>query len=170
MGREGLATFSGAFPAGGGPGAGPGTSPSTKSAAGSPDGGSAPPLGSVGVIAIGRLVAAAEDLEAAGIDITLWGARCGVRSTPRWSSTSRWSSIRRATVVTLEDRMRGGGIGLMMAGRVRAIDPEIAVRVVGLPTRFIRDAATPDEILSSLGLDQVRVAKTVKELGDAFLD
>ena len=150
-------------------GAGPGTSPSTKSAAGLPDGGSAQPFGSVGVIALGRPVAAAEDLEAAGIDITLWGARCGVRSTPRWSSRSRWLSIRRATVVTLEDRMRGGGIGKMMAGRVRAIAPEIAVRVLS-PTRFIRDAATPDEILSSLGLDQVRVAKTVKELGDAFLD
>ena len=74
-----------------------------------------------------------------------------------------------AGVVTIEDRMRDGGIG-MIADRVRAIDPEIAVRVLGLPTRFIAHAATHDEILSRLGLDPARVAKAVKELGGAFLD
>ena len=74
-----------------------------------------------------------------------------------------------AGVVTIEDRMRDGGIG-MIADRVRAIDPEIAVRILGLPTRFIPRAATHDEILSRLGLDPARVAKAVKELGDAFFD
>jgi 1-deoxy-D-xylulose-5-phosphate synthase len=78
--------------------------------------------------------------------------------------------MRRAAVVTIEDRLRDGGIGTMIADRVRAIDPEITVRVPGLPTRFIPHAATPHEILSMLGLDPARVAKAVKELGGAFHD
>jgi hypothetical protein len=57
---------------------------------------------------------------------------------------------------------------MMIADRIRAIDPEIAVRVLGLPTRFMPHEATPDEILSSFGLDHARVAKAVKELGGAF--
>ena len=73
-------------------------------------------------------------------------------------------------MVTIEDPLRDGGIGMVLADRVRAIDAEVAVGVFGRPTRFIRDAATPDEFLSSLGLDHVRVAETVEELGGAFLD
>ena len=73
-------------------------------------------------------------------------------------------------MVTIEDRLRDGGIGMVIADRVRAIDPEIAVRVLGFRTRFIPHAGTPDEILSRLGLDPARVAETVKELGRAFLD
>ena len=66
--------------------------------------------------------------------------------------------------------MGEGGIGMVIADRVRAVDPPIAVYVLGLARRFIPDAATPDEILSGLGLDHVRVAKAVKELGRAFVD
>jgi len=58
----------------------------------------------------------------------------------------------------------------MIADRVRAIDPENAVRVLHLPTRFIPHAATPDEITSTLDLDPARVAKAAKELDGAFRD
>jgi len=73
-----------------------------------------------------------------------------------------------AAVATLEDAR--SWIGMMIGDRGRTIDPDIAVYVLGLATRFIPDAAMPDEILWSLGLDPVRVAKTVRELGDAFPD
>jgi 1-deoxy-D-xylulose-5-phosphate synthase len=172
VGREGLATFSGAFPAGGDPRGRAGTAPSTKSAAASPGGGSAPLPASVGIVAIGNLVAAAEDLETSGIDVTLWDARCcAPLDTGMVVDTEMVvDPAAHAAVVTLEDRMREGGIGMTIADRVRANDPEIAVYVLGLATRFIPDAATPDEIVSSLGLDHVRVAKAVKERGGAFLD
>jgi hypothetical protein len=73
-----------------------------------------------------------------------------------------------AAVVMVEARMRNGRLGMMIADRVRPIDPEWAVRILGLPTGLIPDAATPDEILSRLGL--ARVGQAVMELGDAFLD
>jgi hypothetical protein len=59
---------------------------------------------------------------------------------------------------------------MMIADRVGAIDPGVAVYVLGLATRLIADAGIPDEIGSGFGLDHVGVAKTVNELGDAFLD
>lgn len=65
--------------------------------------------------------------------------------------------------------MRDGGIGMLIADRVRAIDPEIAVCVLGLAMRFITDAATPGEILSSLDINRVRVSMRVKEVGGAVL-
>ena len=85
--------------------------------------------------------------------------------------TDMLSSMGRATqVVTIEDRRAMAGSGWCIADRVCAIDPEIAVGVLGLRTRFIPHTATPDEILSRLGLNPARVAETVKELGRAFLD
>jgi deoxyxylulose-5-phosphate synthase len=99
-----------------------------------------------------------------GIDVTAWDAGgCAPVDT---EILVDWEG--HAAVVTIEDRISNGG--MMIADRVRAIDPEIAVRVLGSRTRLIPHAGTPDEILSRFGLDPARVAETVKELGGAFLD
>jgi deoxyxylulose-5-phosphate synthase len=75
-----------------------------------------------------------------------------------------------AAVVTIEDRMRDGGIGMAIADRVRAIDPEIAVRVLGPPTQFVPPRRRPMRSCPGSAIDPARVAKAVKELGGAFLD
>ena len=45
-----------------------------------------------------------------------------------------------------------------------------ALGVLGLRTRFIPRAGTPDEIRSRLGHNRARVAENGEEVGRAFLD
>ena len=58
-------------------------------------------------------------------------------------------------VVTVEDGVREGGIGMTIADRIGSLQPSVPVSVLGLPTRFIAHAATPEEILGGFGLDHV---------------
>ena len=59
---------------------------------------------------------------------------------------------------------------MVIAHRGCAIDPEIAVGVVGIRTRFIPQTVTPNEVRSRLGHNPALVAETVEELGGALFD
>jgi 1-deoxy-D-xylulose-5-phosphate synthase len=65
-------------------------------------------------------------------------------------------------VVTVEDGVRDGGIGMTIADRVGALSSAVPVAVLGLPTRFIAHAATPDEILAGFGLDHAGIAAAIR--------
>ncbi len=118
--------------------------------------------GSVALLAIGKMVAnalkAASSLGASGIDATVWDVRCCAPLDPRMIA----DAARHRCVVTVEDGIRDGGIGSTIADHVAAIDPAVPVEALGIPTRFLSQAAKPDTILAQLGLDADGIASTVR--------
>ena len=56
-------------------------------------------------------------------------------------------------VITIEDGIRDGGIGMAIADAVCSIDQSTHVEVLGLPTKFIPHDPKSDAILSRFGLD-----------------
>ena len=114
------------------------------------------------MIAIGKLVAAAEraasELAETGIDVTVWDARCCAPLDPVMLA----DAAEHKAVITVEDGVRDGGIGSTIAARVGELSPPTVTRSLGLPARFIPHAGTPEEILSSLGLDHTGIAAAVR--------
>jgi 1-deoxy-D-xylulose-5-phosphate synthase len=119
--------------------------------------------GSVAILAIGKLVGpalkAADALAASGIEATVWDVRC---CAPLDASMIA-DAARHAAVVTCEDGIREGGIGMSIAAAVGTSAPSVRVRVVGVPTRFILQAR-PDAILARLGLDADGIASAVRDV------
>jgi 1-deoxy-D-xylulose-5-phosphate synthase len=102
---------------------------------------SATPATSPCIVAIGKLVAAAEraaaELAGTGIDATVWDARCCAPLDAEMLA----DAAGHAAVITVEDGVREGGIGSAV---------------------FIPHAGTPEEILSSLGLDHAGISMAVR--------
>src|SRR4029453_855714 len=112
--------------------------------------------GSGCILAIGKLVSfarhAATLLAEHGIDATLWDVRVCAPLDPEMIADA---ATHRA-VVTCEDGIRDGGIGMTIAGQLREI-ADVPVEVLGLPCRFIPQGK-PDRILTQLGLDADGIA------------
>ncbi len=123
---------------------------------------SSDPASSACVIAIGKLVAVAEraaaELADAGVDVTVWDARCCAPLDPVMLADA---ALHRA-VVTAEDGVRDGGVGSTIAACVGELSPSTVTCSLGLPARFIPHAGTPEEILSALGLDHTGIAAAVR--------
>jgi 1-deoxy-D-xylulose-5-phosphate synthase len=122
-----------------------------------------PADGAVCVLAIGKLVAAAEKaaetLAGEGVDVTVWD----VRSCAPLDGEMLADAAGHRAVVTVEDGVRDGGVGMAIADRIGAIAPAVPVHVLGIPARFLAHAANPDHILSQLGLDADGIADTIRE-------
>ena len=56
-------------------------------------------------------------------------------------------------VVTIEDGIRAGGIGMTITDEVCALDATTPVSVLGLPTQFIAHDPKPANIHARAGLD-----------------
>ncbi len=121
-----------------------------------------PPGDRVCVLAIGKLVEAAEKaaetLAAKGIDITVWDVRC---CAPLDEAMLADAAAHRA-VVTCEDGVRDGGIGMTIADRIGALAPSVPVEVLGTPMRFIAHDGRPERILAQLGLDADGISAAVR--------
>ena len=117
--------------------------------------------GRVAVLAIGKLVGAAEKaavaLAADGIEATVWDVRCCAPLDPEMIA----DAARHGAVVTCEDGIRDGGIGMTIADQVHALAPSVPVEVLGVPTVFIPQAK-PDRILASMGLDADGIEAAVR--------
>jgi len=117
--------------------------------------------GSVCILAIGKLVTfarqAVEALAERGIDATLWD----VRSCAPLDQTMITDAAAHRLVVTCEDGIRDGGIGMTIADEVHEIANDVVVEVLGLPTRFIQQGK-PDRILAQLGLDADGIVAAVQ--------
>ncbi len=104
------------------------------------------------ILAIGKMLGnaekAAHHLIASGIEATVWDVRCCAPLDPTMIADAASHRV----VVTLEDGIREGGIGMSIADRVHEISPLTAVHVLGVPTRFIPQARSED-IFTQLGLD-----------------
>jgi 1-deoxy-D-xylulose-5-phosphate synthase len=118
------------------------------------------------ILAVGKLVATAEKaaqlLSSRGVEATVWD----VRSCAPLDAGMIRDAASHALVITCEDGIRDGGVGMAMADRVQhacGTDPLPHVEVLGAPTRFVPQGK-PDQILAGLGLDAEGLAATVQRL------
>ena len=123
--------------------------------------------GSVCILAIGKLVSfanqAASALAAGGIDATVWDVRSCAPLDPAMIADAG----AHGAVVTCEDGIRDGGIGMTIADQVHEIAAKVSVEVLGLPARFIPQGK-PDRILAQLGLDADGIAAAVRRSVEAI--
>ncbi|MFM7891839.1 MAG: 1-deoxy-D-xylulose-5-phosphate synthase [Actinomycetota bacterium] len=117
------------------------------------------------ILAVGKMVAAAEQVVAAlardNISATLWDVRSCV---PADETMIRDAAAHRR-VLTLEDGIRDGGIGFLLADAITSVVPGAppVIKVLGLPTRFIPHAK-PHAILAKLGLDAAGVERAARAM------
>jgi 1-deoxy-D-xylulose-5-phosphate synthase len=83
-----------------------------------------------------------------GISATVWDVRSCTPLDPAMIA----DAARHPAVITCEDGIRDGGIGMTIADDVRSHSPGATVTVLGLPAQFIPQGK-PDRILARLGLD-----------------
>jgi 1-deoxy-D-xylulose-5-phosphate synthase len=119
--------------------------------------------GGVCVLAIGRMLEfaekAADQLAADGIPVTVWDVRSCVPLDPAMIA----DAARHRAVVTVEDGIREGGIGMSIAYEIGVIAPEVPVETLGVPTQFVPHG-DPKRILARFGLDTDGIATTIRSL------
>jgi 1-deoxy-D-xylulose-5-phosphate synthase len=117
------------------------------------------------VLAIGKMVAAAESavdaLASRGIEITLYDVRSCVPADELMIA----DAARHCVVVTIEDGIRDGGVGMMLADLVTNAEGSVhpRVEVLGLPTKFTPQGK-PAAILKQLGLDAESLTNLLADL------
>lgn len=109
---------------------------------------------SVCIIGVGKMLAAAREaadrLAEGGTEATVWDPRV----VKPLDAEMLHDAARHDLVVTIEDGLRDGGVGSMIADALRDLAPTggPAVRVLGVPSAFLPHGK-PDDILRQLGLD-----------------
>ena len=117
------------------------------------------------ILAIGKMVGASLDaaalLAAKGISATVWD----VRSCAPLDQSMIDNAAAHRVVVTVEDGIREGGIGMTIEDFVPHATGSHRpnIEVLGIPKQFIPQAK-PDAILSRLGLNAEGIAATVQKL------
>jgi len=122
--------------------------------------------GSVCLLAVGKLVEAAEEaadkLRAEGIEATVWDVRVVSPPDPEMLA----DAAEHALVLTVEDGIRVGGAGHFLVDSMRELRSHelkrSPVRILGIPRTFIPQGK-PDLILAELGLDGPGIAESVIE-------
>ena len=118
--------------------------------------------GRVCVLAIGKMVdaatKAAERLAERGTRVDVWD----VRSCAPLDGEMIAAAADHELVVTVEDGVRDGGIGMTIADQVRVRAPGTRVVALGLPCRFIPHGEAP-HIIAQLGLDADGIERTIRE-------
>jgi 1-deoxy-D-xylulose-5-phosphate synthase len=117
----------------------------------------------VAILAVGKMVGAASDavasLRASGVSATLWDVRsCAPLDPAMIRDAASFSAI-----LTVEDGIRDGGIGSLIASEVHALNPAVRVESLGTPTKFIPHNK-PDAILKSFGLDADGITAAARRL------
>jgi 1-deoxy-D-xylulose-5-phosphate synthase len=119
--------------------------------------------GSVCVLAIGKMVDSAERAAAllaeGGRSVTVWDVRCCAPLDDAMLADAAGHDV----VVTVEDGIRQGGIGMAIADRVIDLDPHTRFEVLGVPIEFIAHGSQP-QILARLGLDADGIVGAVTSL------
>jgi 1-deoxy-D-xylulose-5-phosphate synthase len=118
------------------------------------------------IISIGKMLDAAEaaaaQLRAAGVSVTLWDARVVKPLDPAMLA----DAARHACVLTVEDGVREGGVGNAIQDQLAEYtlgEHEPRVRVLGTPIAFIPHDK-PAAILSELGLDAAGITASAMSL------
>ncbi|MCU4185339.1 1-deoxy-D-xylulose-5-phosphate synthase [Acidiferrimicrobium sp. IK] len=129
--------------------------------------------GAVAILAVGKMVEAAEEaagiLAADGVDATVWDVRVVRPLDPEMIADAG----RHQLVVTVEDGIRQGGAGTCIADAIADLQETRTgppVLSLGVPTSYIAHGK-PDRILTALGLDGPGIAAaTAKTLPRSLLD
>ncbi len=118
--------------------------------------------GSTCIVAVGKMLETAEKAAAAlaadGDQVTVWDARCCAPLDPEMIA----DAAAHDQVVTIEDGIREGGIGMSIADSVCALDQSTHVEVLGLPTKFIPHDPKSEAILARFGLDVDSVVELIR--------
>jgi 1-deoxy-D-xylulose-5-phosphate synthase len=113
------------------------------------------------IIGVGKMLAvateAAEILGSEGVSATVWDPRVVRPLDPEMIA----DACRHPLVITVEDGLREGGIGMSIRDEIEASGCSSRVRVLGVPTAHIPHG-NADAILTSLGLDGAGIADTVR--------
>jgi 1-deoxy-D-xylulose-5-phosphate synthase len=119
--------------------------------------------GSLAVLAIGKMVVeaqhAADALAAQGVDVTLWDVRSCAPLDPDMIADAAAHRF----VITCEDGVRDGGIGMTIADQVHEVSATVPVHVMGIPAKFLPQGSA-DKILARLGLDADGIAAAATTL------
>ncbi len=120
--------------------------------------------GSVCIMAVGKMVSAAEEaarlVAEEGIDATVWDVRVVSNPDPVMLA----DAARHTVIITAEDGVRQGGAGMFVADALRESCPSGAAPPVislGIPRAYIPQDK-PDRILAHLGLDAAGMARSVR--------
>ncbi len=118
------------------------------------------------LIAVGKMLdsaeAAAEILESDGVSVTLWDARV----VKPLDNAMLADAGRHPYVITVEDGLRQGGVGMTIADRLAELtvgQREPRVRVLGVPSQYLTHGK-PDAILADIGLDVAGVVASAVSL------
>ena len=116
------------------------------------------------ILSVGKMLDAAEAAADAlcdeGVSVSLWDVRCCKPLDTEMLDAASGHRI----VVTVEDGLREGGIGMTIADRLASgTDGAPLVRVLGVPDRYVPHGK-PDAIMADLGLDAPGIAATVRSL------
>ena len=103
-------------------------------------------------------LAAAAMTSDGGPDVTVWDARCCAPLDPAMIADA---AAHRA-VVTIEDGIRDGGIGMAIATEVCELDGSVPVTPLGLPTRFHPHDPNASNIHARYGLDVDGLVATIR--------
>ena len=119
--------------------------------------------GSLAILAVGKLFVeaqkAAAALAEAGVDVTLWDVRCCAPLDPAMIA----DAAAHTAVVTVEDGVRDGGIGMTIADQVHALRSDVPVQVLGIPSKFLPQGSA-EAIHAQLGLDADGIAAAARAL------
>ncbi len=119
------------------------------------------------IISVGQMLdatmAAADALEADGVSVTVWDARC-IKPLDR---EMLFDAARHRFVLTAEDGLREGGIGSSVADQLAEItlgsEQSPSVRVLGTPVAYLAHGK-PDAIFADLGLDAAGITASALSL------
>ena len=113
------------------------------------------------LIGVGKMLeaceAAAEQLEADGIDATVWDPRAVNPLDPEMIA----DAARHEHVITVEDGLRIGGAGANIRDALGEQGATSQVRVLGVPVSYVPHGK-PDAILAGLGLDAAGIAASIR--------
>ena len=119
--------------------------------------------GSLAVLAVGKMLAeaqrAADLLAQSGIEVSVWDVRSCAPLDPAMIT----AAATHQAVITVEDGVRDGGIGMTIADHVHAVSPSTPVHVLGIPSKFLPQGSA-DHILAQLGLDADGIAAAARAL------
>jgi 1-deoxy-D-xylulose-5-phosphate synthase len=115
------------------------------------------------ILAVGKMVAEAIDAAALlaeqGIDTTVWDVRSCAPLDPDMID----DAAAHGAVITVEDGIRDGGVGMTIADQVHALAATVPVQVLGIPAKFLPQGSA-EKILAQLGLDAAGIAAAASQL------
>jgi 1-deoxy-D-xylulose-5-phosphate synthase len=114
------------------------------------------------IVAIGKMLETAERaadvLSEDGTEVTVWDARCCAPLDAAMIA----DAATHERLVTIEDGIRDGGIGMSIGDAVCALRTRTEVTMLGLPTKFIPHDPKSSAILGRFGLDVDGLVATIR--------